>query len=166
MLAVSGGLNPKAGGPSIYPELPTELKGAANWKPTETASERARRSVYVVVKRNLRYPFFTLFDAPDRSETCARRFVTTTAPQALMMMNDDIVTNFAKQFTARVTMEAGEDRDAIVTRAYEFAFCRKPTTEEREKVQAYFAKHPGTSAEAVGDFCHMLLVLNEFLYVD
>ena len=30
--------------------------------------ERDHRSVYVFVKRNLRYPFFAVFDAPDRPE--------------------------------------------------------------------------------------------------
>ena len=57
MLAVSGQLNLKAGGPGVFPELPAELqKTFPAWKPSADASERNRRSVYVFVKRNLRYP--------------------------------------------------------------------------------------------------------------
>ena len=51
MLAVSGLLNLKAGGPSIYPELPAEIK-PNDWNLTADAAERHRRSIYVAVKRN------------------------------------------------------------------------------------------------------------------
>jgi hypothetical protein len=164
MLAVAGRLNLKAGGPSVYPELPAELKKAADkWPVTADPAERNRRSVYVAVKRNLRYPFFSLFDSPDRNEVCARRFVTTTAPQALTLLNDEMVLNLAKTFAARVTKEAGED---TVGKAFELALGRPPDTEEREAARTFLARHAGTRAEAVADLCHALLNLNEFLYVD
>jgi hypothetical protein len=166
MLAVSGALNPKAGGPGVRPALPAELKGAKGWAVTEDAAERNRRSVYVYVKRNLRYPLFLLFDATDRSETCARRFVTTTAPQALMLVNDAIVLDFAKAFAERVRKEAGEDRERLTDRVFALALARGPSAAERAATAKFLAAHPGTSAEAVTDLCHAVLNLNEFLYVD
>lgn len=167
MLAVAGRLNLKAGGPSFYPELPAELKAAAGkWPVSADPAERDRRSVYVAVKRNLRYPFFTLFDSPDRNEVCARRFVTTTAPQALTLLNDEIVLGIGKAFAARVTKEAGEDRDAAVGKAFELALGRPPDTEEREAATNFLGRHPGKPAEAVADLCHAMLNLSEFLYVD
>jgi hypothetical protein len=167
MLAVSGQLNPKAGGPSVFPELPAELqKAAPSWKPSADVSERNRRSVYVFVKRNLRYPLFALFDSPDRNETCARRFTTTTAPQALTLLNDSVVLNFAKVFAARVTKEVGTDREKVIDRAFVLAMSRPPTTEERSAMLGYLNRHKGTEAEAVIDLCHGLLNVNEFLYVD
>src|SRR5712672_4322604 len=73
MLAVSGRLNLKAGGPSVFPELPAELGvPRGGWPVTADVREHTRRSVYVFVKRNLRYPLFHAFDAPDTNETCAR----------------------------------------------------------------------------------------------
>ena len=63
---------------------------------TPEAAERNRRSIYVAVKRNLRYPLFSLFYSPERTETCSRRFVTTTAPQALTLLNDALVIQSAK----------------------------------------------------------------------
>lgn len=165
MLAVTGQLNPKAGGPSVFPELPAEIK-AANWKVTADAAERNRRSVYVAVKRNLRYPFFALFDAPDRSETCARRFVTTTAPQALTLLNDAIVVSHARTFAAKVLQDAGTDADKAIDRAFTLALGRLPDTEERQTTQAFLKNHAGPFPEAVTDLCHALLNLNEFLYVD
>src|SRR5262249_32851898 len=103
LLTVSGQLNPAAGGPSVYPELPEEMKKSAkNWPVPATAAERNRRSVYIAVRRNLRYPMLAMFDAPDNNETCARRYVTTTAPQALMLLNDKIVLDIGRQFAQRV----------------------------------------------------------------
>ncbi|MDY3561388.1 DUF1549 and DUF1553 domain-containing protein [Gemmata sp. JC673] len=168
MLAVSGQLNLKAGGPGVFPELPAELQksSAGRWTPTADASERNRRSVYVFVKRNLRYPLFTLFDAPDRNETCARRFVTTTAPQSLAMLNDALVIGFGKQLAARVTKEAGADREKFVGRAFLVAVNRPPTSEEQAAMAGYLARHKGSDEEARADLCHALLNLNEFVYVD
>ena len=167
MLAVSGRLNLKAGGPSVFPEIPPELKGAGMpWRVTPDARERDRRSVYVFVKRNLRYPLFALFDAPDRNETCSRRFNTTTAPQALTLLNDRIVLGFAKDFAARVMKEAGSEPTKVVDRAFLLALGRAPTAEESATMLDFFKAHPGTTAEAVTDLCHSLMNLNEVLYVD
>ncbi len=168
MLAVSGRLNMKAGGPSVFPELPPELlkSAGAQWKMTADAAERDRRSVYVFVKRNLRYPLFSLFDAPDRNETCSRRFATTTAPQALTLLNDALVLGFAKDFAARVLKEAGTEPAKVVERAFAIALGRPPTSEEQQAMLTYIKNHPGSFAEAAADLCHVLLNVNEFLYVD
>lgn len=167
MLAVSGRLNLKAGGPSVFPEIPPELKAAgAPWKVTPDVRERDRRSVYVFVKRNLRYPLFALFDAPDRNETCSRRFTTTTPPQALTLLNDALVLGFAKDFAVRVTNEAGAEPEKVVDRAFRIAIGRAPKSNELETMLGFLKEHKGTSAEALVDLCHALLNLNEFLYVD
>jgi hypothetical protein len=168
MLVVAGRLNLKAGGPGVFPELPAELQKSAGsqWKVSPEPAERDRRSVYVFVKRNLRYPLFSLFDAPDRNETCSRRFATTTAPQALTLLNDAIVLGFAKDFATRVSKDVGSDSLKIVDRAFELAFGRPATTEERQAMTGFLKDHKGTHAEATTDLCHVLLNLNEFLYVD
>jgi hypothetical protein len=165
MLAAAGLLNPKAGGPSVFPELPAEIKATA-WKVSADLAERNRRSVYVSVRRNLRYPLFSLFDSPDRIETCSRRFVTTTAPQALTLLNDSIVLRFAKSFAARVVKEAGTDPDKAIDRAFALALSRPPTTEEQAAMQRFLKNHPGPFPDAIADLCHALLNLNEFLYID
>lgn len=168
MLAVSGQLNLKTGGPGVFPELPAELQKSVGgrWTPTADPAERNRRSIYVFVKRNLRYPLFTLFDAPDRNETCARRFVTTTAPQSLAMLNDALVVGFGKQLAARVTKEVGTDREKFVDRAFAVAVNRPATSEESAAMLGYLSRHKGSEGEALADLCHALLNLNEFVYVD
>jgi hypothetical protein len=165
MLAVSGRLNPKPGGPSVFPDLPPELeKNGYGWKPSADPADRDRRSVYVAVKRNTRYPLFALFDSPERTEVCARRFCTTTAPQALTLLNDKLILGYAKSLADRATREAGDGSPVRV--AFELATGRPATDDERAALDRYVSRHPGTSAEALADLCHALLNTNEFLYVD
>jgi Protein of unknown function (DUF1553)/Protein of unknown function (DUF1549) len=170
ILSVVGVLNPKARGPSVFPELPAEMKvAAAAWPVSADPAERNRRSVYVYVKRNLRYPLFAAFDSPDRNEACTRRFETTTAPQALMLLNDKLYAEKATQFAERVMKEAGGDSNGAIERAYLTALSRPPTSEERTAALRFLeaqSKTAGGSREAMADFCHALLNLNEFVYVD
>ena len=167
ILAVSGQINFKAGGPSIFPELPAELK-QGGWT-VSPEPDRHRRSIYVYVKRNLRYPLFTAFDSPDRCETCSRRFVTTTAPQALMLLNEKLILDQAKVFAERVLKEAAEKPEAIIESAFRIALGRQPNSEERVALRKFVEKQTangGSMKEAVADLCHSLLNLNEFVYVD
>ena len=156
ILSAAGMLNPKAGGPSVYPELPAEIKASAGtWPVSADPAERNRRSVYVCVKRNLRYPFFAAFDSPERSEACSRRFETTTAPQALILLNEKLYVEKARQFAERVTREAGSDSDAAIARAYRIAFSRMPTTDERTAGRQFLeaqTQKAGGAAEALADF--------------
>lgn len=190
MLSVSGQLNPKAGGPSVYPELPTELgKAGGKWPVSADVGERNRASIYVFVKRNLRYPLFDTFDAPDRNVTCARRHISTTAPQALMLLNSKITLDFARAFATRALAES-RDPAAVIDRTYGLALGRRPDAEERRRMADFLQrqtellrprlsdKNPPlrpTAAPAdcdpaygaaVVDLCHSILNLNEFMYVD
>jgi hypothetical protein len=169
VLSVAGTLTTKAGGPSVFPELPVEMKASKDWQVSADPAERDRRSVYVYVKRNLRYPLFGAFDAPDRNEACSRRFETTTASQSLMLLNEKLYADKARRFAERVIAEAGTEPNAVIERAYRIALSRKPTSEERTAATRFLngqAKRAGGPGEALTDFCHALLNLNEFVYVD
>jgi hypothetical protein len=173
ILAVSGELNPKMGGPSVFPELPSGITTRGNWQDTKDPQERNRRkernrrSIYVFVKRNLRYPFFAAFDMPDTHETCGRRLVTTTAPQALFLLNDAFTLQAAKAFADRLQKEAGNDRYTQVSLAYRLAFSRPPDAEEQRRGVAFLEGQGGeASLEALMDFCHALLNAHEFVYVE
>jgi hypothetical protein len=168
VLSASGLINFKQGGPSVFPELPAELK-TNGWTPSADPAERNRRSIYVFVKRNLRYPLFAAFDAPDRCESCSRRFVTTTAPQALMLLNDKLYADQAARFAERVLKEVGEKPEQIIERSFEIGLGRLPTSEERDAMRTFLNKQTANGAkikDAAADLCHALLNLNEFVYVD
>jgi len=159
MLAVSGQLNLQAEGPSIYPELPAEIeKPRGGWPVNKEVYQRNRRSIYVFVKRNMRFPFFAIMDAPDSNETCSRRHVTTSAPQALMLVNGKFTLDMAKALAERAA--GASDAKGTVDRIYRLALGRPPDAREVALALAFLENGN------VVDLCHVVLNLNEFAYVD
>src|SRR5436305_1658819 len=95
LLTVSGQLNLKPGGPSVFPDLPPGVQTRGGWTRSASAADRNRRSLYVFARRNLKYPLFDAFDAPDSNVTCPERNVSVNAPQALMLLNSDLILDLA-----------------------------------------------------------------------
>ena len=188
-LSVAGLLNPKMGGPSIFPELPTGMPTPrGGWKVNAEAAERNRRSVYVFVRRNTRYPLFESLDMPDPHESCARRNVTTSPIQALHLFNSKMTLEWAQYFAGRVLQTAGADPNRQIETAYRLAFGRRPDPQERETSSTFLKQQraliadrsPGDDeapaplglstdnpdAAALVDFCHTLINANEFVYLN
>jgi hypothetical protein len=167
LLAISGQLNLKLGGPPVFPELPAELtklssKGAI-WPVSPNPADRNRRSLYVFIRRNLRYPFFEAFDRPDTNASCPRRPVTTIAPQALSLLNSKLAFGSAKSLAERVCREAGEDAGARIHLTYRIALGRLPTAAEAELARRFLT----TGADgSLASFCLALINVNEFVYVE
>jgi len=166
LLSACGQLNPALGGPGVFPPLPSELiklssKGAI-WPVSADARDQNRRSLYIFIRRNLRYPFFEAFDRPDTNASCPRRPVTTTAPQALSLLNSRLSGESARALAMRVEREEGAGFDARVERAYLLALGRRPDQAERSLAREYLSSDTVSFAE----FCLALLNLNEFVYVD
>jgi Protein of unknown function (DUF1553)/Protein of unknown function (DUF1549) len=167
LLAVSGRLDTRVGGPSVFPDLPAGVQTRGGWTRSESASDRNRRSVYVFVRRNLKYPLFDAFDAPDTNVTCPERNVSVNAPQALTLLNSNLVVEYAKAMATRIRQEAGEETspEATVQRAYALAFSRTPDATETARGIS-FLKAAKDEASELEDFCHALINLNEFVFVD
>ena len=175
VLAVSGQLNRQMFGPSVFPEIPAGFEVRGGWKKNESEEARNRRSVYVFVRRNSRYPLFNAFDMPDTHESCARRAVTTTAPQALSLLNDKIFLRAAQAFAARVLKDCGDDVNAQIVNVYRLALARDPNATERQTALEFLPKQAAllktgtaeeTRAAALADLCHVLFNANEFVYVN
>jgi hypothetical protein len=187
-LAVAGMINLTRGGPSVFPELPEGMKTRGGWKVSEDTQDRNRRSIYIFVRRNTRYPMFETFDMPDTHESCARRNQTTTPLQALTMMNDQLMLQWAEGFAGRVLQATGANRKAQVELAYRLAYSRPPARDELQMALQFLDRQKGiidqreaageklavpgvvpggvakSEAAALVDFCHTLLNSNEFLY--
>jgi hypothetical protein len=177
MLALTGELNLRMFGPSARPKLPANISKYA-WKPDAGPQDRHRRSIYVLAKRNMRYPFFDAFDLPDMHNSCARRLNTTTAPQALLLLNGDFTLERGQRLAAMLC-ENGDDETRLVAEAYRLAWGRQPSDEEIQlglrflsarteqvRVQRHSDGGSMDRATVVADFCHALLNTNEFLFVD
>jgi hypothetical protein len=168
MLQVSGRLNLKMGGPGVFPPMPAGVVTRGGWKKNEEQSETWRRSVYVFVRRNTRYPMFEVFDMPDTHESCARRNNTVTAPQALELLNNDLVLDWARSLAGRVRNDGGMTAEEQVARAWRLAYSRPPSQAERREALEFLDRQSATASrdEALVDLCHMLLNSSEFLYIN
>ncbi len=163
MLAVSGRLNAKTGGPSVIipvdPELVGLLYKPAQWAVNKELADHDRRSVYLLHKRNLRVPMMEVFDAPDMQTSCARRESSTHAPQALELMNGAFANEMAKSLAARLDRES-KTPAAQVELAYRLAAGRAPTAREVAIGKAFLQSHP------LSEFALAMMNLNAFLYVN
>jgi hypothetical protein len=162
VMAVSGGLNRTMGGPAVFPKIQSEVLASMKlgiWEVEEDGPKVWRRSVYVYRKRGLPFPMFEVFDLPDQNVSCGRRNVSTVPTQALTMLNNEFVLRQARLFADRVAEAAGADRAKQIDLAYELALARAPSAEERELAESFLAKQP------LSEFAHVLINLNEFLYM-
>jgi hypothetical protein len=172
MLAVSGLINLKAGGPSVRLPLPAEVSGNLQKKQMETTGdvlEHDRRSIYTFARRNLRYPLFDLFDRPDALMSCGRRNESTTAPQALLLFNSDFSQRAAQAVAAKTIADAGSDSEQLVRLAVSRCLSRPPTSDEVRSGAAVIEKQTAlapTLRDAVADYCLALLNSNAFAWVD
>ncbi len=133
--AVAGTLNLKRGGRPVMPRLAEDelsaLRERPNWIVSADPKEHSRRGLYILVRRNFKFPMFEAFDSPVNSVSTARREVTTVAPQAVWLLNNQPAFQQAQQLAARLVHEAGDNPAAWVDRAWNLALGRPPSEEEK-----------------------------------
>jgi hypothetical protein len=162
IMAVSGSLNLQMGGPAVFPHLPGEILDSMKngiWDNQADGPGVWRRSIYVYRKRGLPFPMFEVFDLPDQNTSCGRRNVSTVATQALTLLNDEFVLRQAKLFADRVKEAAPNDPAKQIDLAYRIALTRGPDEKEFAIASDFLKK------QSLVDLTHVLLNLNEFLYV-
>ncbi|MSU50474.1 MAG: DUF1553 domain-containing protein [Opitutus sp.] len=160
LLAVSGELNPAIGGPGVFPPIPKEIfAGSKGWTTNASPHDYSRRSLYIFARRNLRFPFLEVFDAPDNNFSCPSRERSTTAPQSLTLLNADEVLRAADRTAQRLQTEA-DSPTARITLAYRLIVGRTPTANERRLSENFLAHSP------LSELCRALFNLNAFVYAD
>ncbi|MFO0806304.1 MAG: DUF1549 and DUF1553 domain-containing protein [Gemmataceae bacterium] len=160
LLAISGTLNFRAGGPGVVlPEASAAAGGSRAVPATADIAEHARRSVYLFSRRNLRLPFLEAFDLPDSNMSCPKREKSTIAPQALSLLNSPEVMRAATALSGRLMKEAKTDSERIDL-AWRLALGRPPTDAERTRAAKFLQDSP------LNELCRGLFNLNEFVYVD
>ena len=155
LLAIGGNLDKNMFGPSILDNTP-------------------RRSVYLRVKRSELIPLMTMFDAPEPTQSVGERISTTVPTQSLAMMNSPFVRQQAEKLAQRIRPSSETPLAASVDLAYHITFARVPSEAERtqmlsfiEAQQTLAGTDPAANTDkALAEFCHVLLCLNEFVYVD
>jgi hypothetical protein len=175
VLAVSGNLNRKAMyGPSIYPLIPPEvLQGQSQpgkgWGKS-SPEERARRSIYIHIKRSLQLPILESFDVADLDSSCPVRFSTTQPTQALGMLNGEFLNTQAGIFAEFLKQQAGDDVHAQVELALKRTLQRAPNEAEIRRgidlIGKMRTEHGLAATDALRQYCLIALNLTEFLFLE
>ena len=169
VLAAAGQHDPKMFGEPV----PTITKPSGEISPENEAGP-GRRSIYQLVRRSVPQSLLNSFDAPVMEVNCTRRITTTSATQALALMNGEFVTAQAGHFARRVLDRPGDDRERV-HRAFRIAFARDPNPGELDRLltfvhtqDAFYRDKPEAERRqrVYADLCQVLLGANEFIYLD
>jgi hypothetical protein len=179
LLAVGGLLDRSMGGP-VLPVKNREYLFDHTSKDV-TRYDSRRRSLYLPVIRNHLYDVFELFDATNGTVPDGNRVTTTVAPQALFMMNSELVSQASASLADALL--AGEkssrvaaDDAARIERLYKVAYSRQPSEAEVRRVKGWlanferlFAAGGADAAEsrrrAWASVCQIVLAASEFIYL-
>jgi hypothetical protein len=169
VLMVSGQLLPHAGGPPVWPPLPPEALQAnpallddnetktKGWYPSPPEQQPVR-SIFLIQKRTVPLPLMETFDLPDNSVSCGCRQQSLVAPQALTLLNGDLMETASEALAGQVATFA--ERDQQIQDLYRRSLQRGPTTEELEACQLFVDQY------GVMQLARVLLNLNEFMLID
>jgi hypothetical protein len=159
MLAVSGSLDLKMGGPGFY-LMDVVEENVMHYFPKEKFTPAEfRRMVYQFRIRQTTDSVFSSFDCPDGGQVMPRRSRSNTPLQALNLYNSTFVLQQAALLTDRLTKDAGPSPAAQAARAFALFYGRQPDAWELAQSTAMI------QAEGLPSFCRALYNTSEFLFV-
>ncbi len=142
VLAASGLLVEKLGGPSVKPYQPEGLwEEIAMGKPHYDqghGEDLHRRSLYTFWKRTVPPPVMITFDSSARNVCTARRQETSTPLQALALLNDTQVLEAARMVSEKMLSQGNANLDAEVAWAFRNITSREPREKEKAILKQLF----------------------------
>jgi len=138
-LANSGLLNPKIGGPSIFPPLPDFVTafGRNRVWPVSTGNDLNRRGMYIHLRRNVPYPMLLTFDASDASVACLQRERSNSPLQALTLLNDPVFFECSEKFGETLAAQTGTIEERL-QRGFEQSLSRPPKPAELKALRSLY----------------------------
>ncbi len=158
MLSVSDSLNLAMGGPGF--DFFGTRGGLDGFPPIEQfGPEGLRRMIYSHKVRMETVPVFGAFDCPDAGQSVPRRSRSTTALQALNLMNSRFVIEQSERLAQRASRDVGTEPMAQIERAFLLVYGRLPTEVEVRAAARVVEDH------GLSTLCRALLNSNEFLFL-
>jgi hypothetical protein len=165
LLFVGGNLDLTPGGEQPFPpEMSWRYSQHKPFIGSDAAYATNKRAVYLMQQRIRRQPFLELFDGADTNSETGVRPLTTTALQALYMMNDPFFHAQANALALRLGAKFGSDGEWL-NYAYKLLYGRAPRADEVRDARRFLAKAQPPSA-ARASLMRVLLAANEFIVVD
>lgn len=159
ILAVAGRLDLRMGGPGWSPFEPNDNYVRVYAPKQRFGPEDFRRMIYATAVRQRPDGVFGAFDCPDGGQAAPKRTRSTTALQALNLLNSGFMAQAAAAMAERLDREAGPEVRRQVRRAFELAYQREPEPDELGRSTDLVLTH------GLEVFCRALLNSNEFVYV-
>lgn len=159
ILAVTGKLNLKAGGPGFDLFEPNGNYVKVYTPKKMFGPEEYRRMIYQTRPRMQLDDTFGAFDCPDGGQVAPRRTSSTTPLQAFNLLNSPFMLQQSEFLAERLKTEAGSDPATRIRAAFRIVFSRTPEPEESAAAAELIRDHGLTA------FCRAMLGSNEFLYV-
>ena len=117
-----------------------------------------------------------LFDYPDPAVPSSDRATTTIAPQALLMLNSEMVFECSKRLAGELSSKGPQDDSSRMERAFLQTICRMPSDAEAKSLSSFLQQLRGAldsvkadgkerDAQAWTLLCQTLLCSNEFAYI-
>ena len=127
-----------------------------------------RRSIYGTIDRSNFPGTFRSFDVAGPDQHSPQRFQTTVPQQALFLMNSPFVREQAAALANRPEVARAGSTDAKVAALYRVALGRTPTADELALGRGFVAEanSGGTTFGAWAQYAQVLLLSNEFLFID
>jgi hypothetical protein len=137
-LHAAGLLNAEIGGPSVFPYQPKGIWEDIAYGGTFSAQiyepsvgkDLYRRGMYTFWKRTAPPASLATFDAPDREKCTARRPVTNTPLQSLVLMNDPAFVEAARELAARMIEAGGASSAKRIQHGFRLVTARNPNARE------------------------------------
>ncbi|MCA9016295.1 MAG: DUF1553 domain-containing protein, partial [Planctomycetaceae bacterium] len=117
-LFIAGELDTKLGGPSVN-------------------ANQTRRSIYTIMKRNIQDPVLGAFDLPGGIKSVAQRDVTTTANQALLMINGDWFLQRAGAMARALKARSFASDRELITYLHQMTYGNKPEPAELDLLMGF-----------------------------
>jgi hypothetical protein len=160
VLQAAGSLNREMGGPG-YRDFETFTRNTQFYEIRDVSgAAHERRTIYRTWIRSARSPLLDVFDCPDPSTKTPDRAVTVTPLQALSLMNNAFMLRMSSRFADRLRTDAGEDAAEQASRAFQIAYGRDASPQERAQLSSFIEQH------GLAELCRVILNSNEFLYVE
>ena len=138
------------------------------------AGQEYRRSIYVQARRSRPLASLDTFDLPAMTPNCEERSASTVAPQALFMMNSDLVHESSIELAAEVLQREADSIEAQISFVYQACLTRPPTTKETQAATAFLTRYSrelrtendnNQKTESLAALCRALFASNEFVYL-
>ena len=190
ILAASGCLNPKLGGPPVAITKPGHGLSEVDAAPGSARrlidpkseivlatgpGQEFRRSLYLFARRNYPLKFLEIFDAPLMAVNSPQRSSSATVLQSLALLHSEFLLDQSDRMAKRVHgSSAGADPAARIRTAFTLALSHPPTEEEQKLALSFLTSqqtiHAASGSDAphraLADLCHILLSSNGFIHLD